>query len=273
MVRRLAIVCVVVAAALNQPLAQTRLACLGTSITHIGNFTDPLAQLLGNAYILDNWGIDGTTIMVDCTSWLGGSPGRTSQAPLNVINSKPDVCVLEFGANDVAQWGQVGSCFRVLDARDKFVHDYNLLLDTLVHNISPVPRMFICLPTPNFTSTQAGLVLRDSVIPAIRDVAAARNIPVIDNYTPLVSHPEYFHDGLHPTAAGGQAMANIVYHAITATTATMPATPPARAVARGRLLAATGVYDIHGRLLRAGTVRGLHGRLLFRDGVVRGCGQ
>jgi lysophospholipase L1-like esterase len=249
MVRRLLVVCAIAGAAVPcQPQAQTKLACLGTSITEIGLYTSALAQKLGSAYTLANWGTNGTTIMVDCTPWIGSPGFNPSTKIVQVIDSKPDICVLEFGANDAYQWGQVGSCYRFLDGGDKFIHDYNMLLDSLVHSISPVPRMFICLTTPNFSSAAAAAILRDSLIPAIRVVAAARHIPLIDNYTPLLSHPEYFGDGLHPNAAGGQAMADIIYRAVTAQTATSPAARVTRAAARGHG-GAQRLYDIRGRLL------------------------
>jgi hypothetical protein len=274
MMRRLVVACVIAGTAfVNQPQAQIRLGCLGTSITHIGNYTDPLAQMLGNAYALDNWGRDGTTIVRDCCPWLGSPGFNPSTMILQVIASKPDVCTMEFGANDANCWNDVGTCSgserRATELR--FTQDYNILLDSVVHNIQPAPRIFLCLPTPQ-GNAHSDSIIRDGIIPKIRQIAAARHYEIIDNYTPLRSHPEYFGDGLHPNAAGGQAIAQIMYQAITAATGTAPVARTARADAGSRRYGgAKRLYDITGRRLPAGVVRGRQA-LIVGEGIVCGWG-
>jgi sialate O-acetylesterase len=54
----------------------------------------------------------------------------------------------------------------------------------------------------------------EGVIPRIEQVATTLGLPIIDVYTPLLSHPEYFPDGVHPNSAGAQVIANIIYNAI-----------------------------------------------------------
>jgi lysophospholipase L1-like esterase len=250
-------------AIVSQTEAQTNVACLGTSITFIGNYTTPLAQKLGSAYSVGNWGENGTTIFMGCGPWLG-SQWNPQDNIVKIINAKPQICTLEFGANDVHDWNQRSGCVSGAQDKAKFIADYNRLLDSLVHNINPVPRLFICLPTPNFTSgTVDGVsdfdVIRDSVIPAVREVAAARSIPIIDNYTPCANHPEYFGDGLHPNTAGGQVMADVMYQAITGTTAAIPTARAERAAVSRGCARAQGAYDMRGRLLSAGVVRGNRG--------------
>jgi len=51
--------------------------------------------------------------------------------------------------------------------------------------------------------------LDDEVVPlnqAIAAMAKANNYPLVDYYTPMVGHPEYFIDGIHPTTAGYAVM-------------------------------------------------------------------
>jgi lysophospholipase L1-like esterase len=39
-------------------------------------------------------------------------------------------------------------------------------------------------------------------------------VPLIDVYTPLKDHPEYFPDGVHPDPDGAKLIAKIIYDAI-----------------------------------------------------------
>jgi lysophospholipase L1-like esterase len=51
--------------------------------------------------------------------------------------------------------------------------------------------------------------LDDQVVPlnqAIAAMAKAHSYPLVDYYTPMVGHPEYFIDGIHPTTAGYAVM-------------------------------------------------------------------
>ena len=52
------------------------------------------------------------------------------------------------------------------------------------------------------------------IIPAIEQVANQTNLPLIDVYTPLLDHPEYFKDGVHLNDEGSQVVANIIYNAL-----------------------------------------------------------
>ena len=53
------------------------------------------------------------------------------------------------------------------------------------------------------------------VIPRVEQVANDLGLPLIDAYTPLVGHPEYFVDGVHPNFDGASVIANQVYKALT----------------------------------------------------------
>jgi lysophospholipase L1-like esterase len=246
MLRRFVVTCVMAGTAfLNQPNAQTRVACLGTSITHFGEYTRPLAQMLGTAYAVRSFGQDGTTILRGCVGWL-----PYSDTVEKVIDWKPAICVIELGVNDAPPWGQHDACSPYTYNSTQVSQAYNVLIDSLTHSISPAPRFFICLPTPNFTSAAVGAVLKDSVVPAVRSVAVARHIPIIDNYTPCADHPEYFGDGLHPNSTGGQVMANTIYQVITATTAAIPA-PRLNSVYNLRRPGSQRVFDIRGRVVTA----------------------
>jgi lysophospholipase L1-like esterase len=260
MPRRFLLLSVVVSAAfLNQPQALVRVGCVGTSITHIGNYTRPLAQLLGTGDTLGNFGTDGVTVVRDCGPWLGDPQYNPSDAITRLISWRPDICVVELGANDAQFWNHKGTCHNIWYNSVGFVQSYNDHLDSIVHNISPAPRMFLCLPTPQ-ADTVRDSIIRDSIIPLIRQIAAARHYTIVDNNTPLRGHPEYFPDGLHPNSAGGQAMAQIIYQAISgATRAAGPGIALAPACRRDHI---DGCSDMRGRAVRGTVARARHGLLL-----------
>jgi len=53
-------------------------------------------------------------------------------------------------------------------------------------------------------------------VPAIRTIANQTGMPLIDNNSPLLNHPEYFSDGVHPNAQGAGIVASTVATAVTA---------------------------------------------------------
>jgi lysophospholipase L1-like esterase len=249
MIRKLIVVGLIATGALNQPSAQTKVACIGTSITQSGSYTRPLAQNLGAAYAVGNFGQNGTTILRSCVGWL-----NYTDTVAKVIAWRPNICTIELGANDAPPWGQHDACSPYTYNSTQVAQAYNVLIDTLLHNISPAPLLYVCLPTPNFTSAGVGAVLRDSVLPTVRAVALARNIPIIDNYTPCVDHPEYFLDGLHPNSLGGQVIATTIYQVISGTTASLPTAPASRTIGL-RPTGSIRIVDLRGRLAASATSR------------------
>jgi len=184
--------------------AQTKVACVGTSITLFSNYPAMLQDLLGSAYAVTNCGLSGATVVKtsDIPYW------RSYIFP-TVFSTKPAVITIELGTNDskAANW-QYSS---------RFVADLNALIDTFL-TISPRPQIYLMLPPPAFPNT--ALVRPDTIskriIPMITSVAQTRSIPLIDTYTPLASHPEWFPDGVHPESEGPAAdtIAHILYRNI-----------------------------------------------------------
>ncbi|MBE3116267.1 hypothetical protein IMZ68_03605, partial [Candidatus Bathyarchaeota archaeon] len=57
-------------------------------------------------------------------------------------------------------------------------------------------------------------ILTQQVIPRIRQVAGGLNLPIIDVYSALANHPEYFSDGVHPNVEGSSVIAAKICDAI-----------------------------------------------------------
>ena len=67
-----------------------------------------------------------------------------------------------------------------------------------------------------------GTSYAEGVVPRIHQVAIDMGLPLIDAYTPLINHPEYFPDGVHPNMEGAQIIANIIYKAIKSNSESYP---------------------------------------------------
>jgi acyl-CoA thioesterase-1 len=96
-----------------------------------------------------------------------------------------------------------------------FVPNYEIMIKS-IQKLSSKPQIFLVEPPPIFNNTLG--VDIDSyvqgVIPRIQEVANQTGLPLIDVYTPLLNHPEYFRDGLHPNSDGAKIIANIIHEAI-----------------------------------------------------------
>ncbi len=84
-----------------------------------------------------------------------------------------------------------------------------------------IPRVLLAL-IPIYYTAEDGLAanfqdrfinrdwIPDRYNPALRELAAKRNLVLVDQYTPfLEAGPKVFYDGLHPNAAGNEIMARI----------------------------------------------------------------
>jgi acyl-CoA thioesterase I len=98
---------------------------------------------------------------------------------------------------------------------DNFVGDYLHLLSE-IQGLDTKPIVFIVKPRPIFQNDLNidNETFVEKIIPFIEQIADERGLPIIDVFSALENHPEYFQDGVHPTAEGAQIMANRVYEVI-----------------------------------------------------------
>jgi lysophospholipase L1-like esterase len=190
----------------SQPAVPVKWACIGNSIT-AGAYPSRLATRLGPSFTVENDGKGWATMLKsgDSSYW---KMGRLPQ----VFALKPDIITIALGTNDskTINW----------DDSANFVKDYTAMVDTLL-GIIPKPQIWLVLPPPtwkneaatNFPSPRES-VIRNSVIPKIRQVAAARDLEVIDLHAPLTNRLDLFlPDSLHPTSAGADSIASIIFRA------------------------------------------------------------
>jgi lysophospholipase L1-like esterase len=191
-------------------------ACIGNSIT-AGIFPNAayapkLAVLLGPSYTVENDGVSSMTLLksgkVGAVTDAQGSGSYWTHGKLsNVFTLKPDIITIALGTNDAKMMNWVDSA--------NFVRDYSALIDTLM-TISSKPQIWLCLPCPCWvTDTSAnqirGSIIKNNIIPRIKQVATTKGVNTIDFYTPLANFQSHFPDNIHPDSIGGDSLAAILY--------------------------------------------------------------
>jgi acyl-CoA thioesterase I len=180
----------------------TRVACVGDSITAVTGYPDDLQALLGNGSAVGNFGVSGSTVSLGSIE-----PYMCQNATKAAAAFRPGVVVILLGTNDAR--ADVYQCI------GNFSADYKQLISRF-QQLEGHPKIYLALPPPvyenniNISSSH----LTDEVIPLVRQVAQDEGLPLIDTYTPLLNHPDYFVDGVHPNGEGAEVIAEAVYQAI-----------------------------------------------------------
>ncbi|MDD3792280.1 MAG: GDSL-type esterase/lipase family protein [Candidatus Bathyarchaeota archaeon] len=183
----------------TQPI---RVACVGDSITRGTEYTLYLWDLLGSDYIIGDFGVGGAT------ATLNSESSYMNETALELAKQfQPDMVVIMLGTNDA------DSAFN--DFEEEFISGYIELI-VVFQSLPSEPIIWIVQPPPifNSSSTLNNEVLVDRVIPNICKIANQTGSQLIDAYTPLINHPEYFIDGIHPKVSGAKIIANTVYSEI-----------------------------------------------------------
>jgi alpha-L-fucosidase 2 len=180
-----------------------RVACLGDSITELTGYPEYLQRLMGNTSVVCNFGFSGSTVIFNSSE-----PYYFNHEFKNAKAFGPTTVIILLGTNDAHP--------DVYSSISDFVPNYERMIRS-IQAINSKPQIFLVEPPPIFNNTLG--VNNDSfvqgVIPCIKEVANQTGLPLINLYTPLLNHPEYFTDGLHPNSDGAKKIANIIYEAIT----------------------------------------------------------
>ena len=186
--------------ALAKPI---KVACVGDSITQGFGYPQTLQRLLGNDFNVSNFGLGGTTVTLE-------SPTPYMYEPVfdAAIAKQPDIVIIMLGTNDAHPGLQIYN--------GTFVNDYIALVNQF-QNLTSKPEIWLVKPPPVFNdgtglSTQ---YFREKIISGIEETAMQCDLPIIDVYSALLNHPEYFaYDGVHPDPRAANVIANEVYKAI-----------------------------------------------------------
>lgn len=193
-----------------------RVACIGDSITYgakiqdksVNSYPARLQKLLGNGYLVKNFGANGHTLQKsgNLPYWNHANFQKSTQF-------QPDIVLIMLGTNDTKTYNWSGT--------ENFLYDLQALMDHYA-SLKSHPKIYLMTPATIFPESfkpehnykmQADIA--DIAAEAIRDFGKSQNIPVIDVHEATKYHPEYFVlDGVHPDAAGADAIANLVYETI-----------------------------------------------------------
>jgi acyl-CoA thioesterase I len=185
----------------NEEIIQepVRVACVGDSITRGTEYTLYLWEKLGDKYVVGDFGVGGVTV-----SLQSDSAYMNTTAFELARQYKPNIVVIMLGTNDASNDLNV--------SRQDVVSSYLSLIDSF-ESLDGDTEIFLVLPPPLFDNS-ANLnarLLEEIVVPAIVEVANVTGLPLFDVHTPLLAHPDFFIDGVHPKVSGAIVIADVVY--------------------------------------------------------------
>ena len=199
------------------PLSARRIikvACVGNSITYgtgVANreqkaYPVVLQRLLGKGYQVENFGKPGATLLR-----RGHRPYFDQPEFRAALQFRPDIAVIHLGINDTdpRNWPNY---------RDEFIPDYLALIDSL-RAVNPHVRILVARLTPigvDHPRFDSGTrKWREEISQAVQQVAEIARVEWIDFYAPLVPHPDWLPDAVHPDARGAEVLAKVAYSGIT----------------------------------------------------------
>lgn len=184
-----------------------RVACIGNSITEgmgiplssVYGYPARLQQLLGPRFYVRNFGVSSRTMLN-----LGDRPYMRELAWRDARDFRPDVVIVKLGTNDSKEenW-RYGTHFEA---------DLQAMVDTL-KSLPSHPRIVLATPIPAFkpTWTINDSVLVHAITPAVRRVAKRRGCLFLDLHRLSgLTEGDMQVDGIHPTAAGADKIAQVV---------------------------------------------------------------
>ncbi len=93
--------------------------------------------------------------------------------------------------------------------------DYEYIISRF-QSLDSKPQIYLVLPPPVYENNLniSRNDFSEVIIPLIKQVANDTSLPLIDLYTPMLNHPEYFVDGVHPNDEGTTVIAQTIYQKI-----------------------------------------------------------
>lgn len=192
-----------------------KVACVGNSITFgrgLGDSTYPkhLQRLIGDGYEVRNLGISGRTLLKK-----GDKPYWVEPLFAEGKAWAPDIVIIKLGTNDSKPQNWDAN-------KGDFIADYEAFVEEW-KNLPSKPKVYICYPVPVYPEYQKGTnnkfrireeVVKKEILPAIKKIAKAEKVKIIDLYKALSGHGEFFADGVHPNKLGAVLIAETIAKAI-----------------------------------------------------------
>jgi lysophospholipase L1-like esterase len=196
----------------------THVACVGDSITagyaassSAAAYPSVLQTMFGASVQVRNFGHSGATMTTTGDLPYQSQPEYTAATSFVSgagATSVVDVIIM-LGTNDSkSQNWMTGTGTRA----QQLVTDCSALVDHFA-TLPTHPVVYLALPPRAWANSYgiSGTIIHDQILPLIRQVAAAKAVPVIDVDTPTASHPELFPDGVHPNDTGYALVAQVMH--------------------------------------------------------------
>ena len=192
--------------------AQTKIACIGASITQGAGIRHPeenaypgqLQSLLGTRYRVENYGVSGATMLR-----RGDSPYLKTEAYRKALNSHPDIVFIDLGGNDAKA---VNRPFH-----DELEQDARHMIRSF-KQLPSKPRVILLLPTAFFVTDPNGIydpLCRHEITPRLQRAALDENIETIDLHPLFLDRADLLPDGIHPAEKGSEIIAKRLFRQIT----------------------------------------------------------
>lgn len=189
----------------------TNISCIGNSITfgagvvnrEKNNFPQQLQSLLGQNYQVNNFGVSGTTLLSK-----GNLPYQNTVEYQKSLQSNPDIVIIELGTNDSKLINR--------PFFDDFENDYKAFIQSYV-SLPSHPRILLLLPIPSFLKDSNSIynpIIKEQIIPHIRQVAFDLNIELLDLYSLFIDKPELLPDQIHPSSLGATLISKRIYELV-----------------------------------------------------------
>jgi lysophospholipase L1-like esterase len=178
----------------------TRVACVGDSITEGTYYPFYLQEMMGENYTVRNFGAGASTILRNSVK-----PYIMRPVFQSAVSFQAHIVIIMLGTNDaIPAW---------YEKIENFVEDYKTLIRQFDKGNTQV---WLVRPPPIYDDSLGPKAsnLVEGVLPRIEQVAGELDLPLIDVYSQMFGHPEYFTDGVHPTAEGADVIATTIYQAL-----------------------------------------------------------
>ncbi len=181
-----------------------RISCVGASITEGYGTKDPktdsypgaLERLLGNGYVVGNYGRAGCTMLTK-----GDLPYVKYEKYKPSLESNPDIVFIDLGGNDAKLHNRIHKA--------DFVDDACNLINTY-RNLPSKPRVILMTAIPGFTSDSTAIwdkaIVRD-INPLIIEAGRKAKVEVLDMHPILVGRSDLAPDDIHPNNEGAMMIA------------------------------------------------------------------
>ena len=189
--------------------AQTRVVCVGNSITagytlanSSQSWPSQLGVLLGSKYVVYNCGVSGTTMLKSAASSYWNTSSFT-----DAKNDDPNILIISLGTNDAhsSNWTNTTA----------YYNDYSAMIDAFRQN-GRNPVIYVVYPCTIYGDATQSSNLQNLIIPTISQLALAKGATPIDYNTPTQNQRNnLYNDNLHPNATGALLLANIAYNSLT----------------------------------------------------------